>query len=270
MPQRKKRIMIIAGSDPVAGAGIQADLKTVTALGGYAMTAITAVTVQNSLGVSRILSVSPEIVVEQITACLDDVGADVIKLGMLANGEVMRAVIRILKKYPPIPVIADPVMAAGEGGKKLLEQVDAIDLRAFLSSLSLITPNISEAEKLTSSTIYNREDMLISAKKLQSYLSPSGAVLITGGHLAGDIIWDLLYQASGAYHFFKAPRLPDTVGFHGTGCTLASALAMGMAEGMPLKANVDRAIRFVRKSMNEALSLGGGQKLLYYNHKTVD
>ncbi|MBF0449089.1 MAG: bifunctional hydroxymethylpyrimidine kinase/phosphomethylpyrimidine kinase [Magnetococcales bacterium] len=254
-----KKILIIAGSDPTAGAGLQADLKTVTALGGYAMTAVTAITVQDTRAVRQVKPLSADLITEQIETCLADLGADAIKLGMLATAEIVHAVARVLAQYPDIPVVADPVLA-GTGGGRLL---DGPGREAFLTELlphiDLITPNGPEAEALTGLPVNNQEEQRLAAR----HLARSGlAVLLTGGHLPGEQILDLLVEPDGRCQPFFSPRLMAAE-FHGTGCTLASALAMGLAQRIPLPEAVPYALSHLHRAMHGSLALGKGQRLLH-------
>ncbi len=255
----RKKILIIAGSDPTAGAGLQADLKTITALGGYGMTAVTAVTVQDTRQVKKVTPLSADLVAQQIAVCLADMGADAIKLGMLATAEIVQVVAEQLANYPDIPVIADPVLA-GTGGGTLL---DGPGRRAFMDLLlpriTLLTPNGPEAQILTGLSVGNRQEQEAAAHKL----TQSGcSVLLTGGHLPGDPIIDLLVDPSGSVAPFVSRRLTGR-GFHGTGCTLTSALSVGIAHGIPHPKAVESALAYLHRAMKGALTLGAGQQLLY-------
>ena len=252
--QRPVRVLVIAGSDSGGGAGIQGDIKTITALCAYAATAITAVTVQNTNGVSRSHAIPPEIVADQINAVLADIGADAVKTGMLVSAAVVGAVADSLRNYREIPLVVDTVMSA-KGGAALLDDhgVDALQTSLFPLA-SLITPNIPEAERLTGTTIANPEDMITAAERLQRF--GARAVLVKGGHLEGDIVTDILMDGSGVYRF-SAPRL-DNRSSHGTGCALASAIATGLAKGMPLDSAIQMAREFVRGAIAGGLPLGRG------------
>jgi hydroxymethylpyrimidine/phosphomethylpyrimidine kinase len=250
------RVLIIAGSDSGGGAGIQADIKTVTLLGGYASTAITALTAQNTLGVSDVSGVDPGFVREQIRVVLDDIGADAVKIGMLFSREIVRAVAAELEsRAAMIPVILDPVMVA-KGGAALLEK----DARAMLIErlfpiAALVTPNVPEAELLTGRTASDADDLPRLAERLLT-LGPA-AVLVKGGHLEGDTVVDLLRTLDGAEERFEGPRVL-TRSSHGTGCTLASAIATGVAEGLTLSSAIARARRFVQRALETAPGLGQG------------
>lgn len=257
------RILIIAGSDSGGGAGIQADIKTVTALGGYAMTAVTAVTVQNTQGVRAIHDVPTDIVAGQIAAVLEDIGADVIKTGMLASVAIIEAVSAALKAAGPgLPRVVDPVMRA-KGGHALLAADAAQALIAHLvRGAALITPNLPEAEVLTGKKIKTVTDMEAAVSDLRRL--GAAAVLLKGGHLDGDRVVDLLITADDIFRF-EDSRI-DSVATHGTGCTLASAVAAGLADKMPLRAAVERARAYVRKAILTAPGFGRGHGPLNHGH----
>jgi len=248
------RVLICAGSDSGGGAGIQADIKSVTALGGFAATAITALTAQNTLGVQGVLGVAPDFIKLQIGVVLDDIGADAIKTGMLADSVTIAAVIEALAAHPDIPLIADPVMVA-KGGHPLLAPEAVATLRALLlPRAALITPNIPEAEALTGLAIATVADMHRAAEALLR--AGVRAVLLKGGHGSGAVLTDLLATPEGI-EAFESPRLA-TRHTHGTGCTLASAIAAGIAQGMGLRAAVVRGRAYVRAAMLAAPGFGAG------------
>ncbi|MEO5345570.1 MAG: bifunctional hydroxymethylpyrimidine kinase/phosphomethylpyrimidine kinase [Magnetococcus sp. YQC-9] len=253
------RVLIVAGSDPVAGAGLQADLKVVTALGGYAMTAVTAITVQDTRSVKRVVPLDPLLVAEQMRACLEEIGADGIKLGMLANRAITQAVAEVLTDYPEIPLVADPVLA-GTGGGILLE-AGGLDCyrETLMPRVTLLTPNLPEAAALTGLVVESPEGMQRAASELRRL--GAGAVLVKGGHLEGEVARDWLESAAGGC-WFEDARLPGS-GFHGTGCTLASAIATGLAQGMEMVAAIERGRAWLRAAMVGSLALGGGQRLLW-------
>jgi hydroxymethylpyrimidine/phosphomethylpyrimidine kinase len=254
-----KKILIVAGSDPTAGAGAQADLKTVTALGGYAMTVITAITVQDTSKVYKVKPVSADLVAQQMAVCLGDIGADAIKLGMLATSDIVEAVAEQLAAHPDIPVIADPVLA-GTGGGELLDGLGrAKFMDLLLPHIDLITPNAPEAQTLTGLPVTNQQEQEQAARKLAGY---GCGVLLTGGHLPGEKIVDILLDKADNLHQFTSQRL-DGATFHGTGCTLASAIAVDMARGIPLHEGVESALAYLHKAMVGSLALGGGQRLLH-------
>ncbi len=249
------RVLIVAGSDSGGGAGIQADIKTVTALGGFAATALTALTAQNTLGVHAVHAVPLDFIARQIEVVLTDIGADVIKTGMLGSSGVIETVCQALERYAPgIPVVVDPVMVA-KGGHPLLaaEAVDTLR-RQLLPRAAVITPNLPEAEALSGMTIATVADMRVAALALLALGVP--AVLLKGGHLPGDDVVDILATPDGI-EAFPAPRIP-TRHTHGTGCTMASAVAVGLAQKMPLRDAVVRARAYVRAAIASAPGYGGG------------
>jgi hydroxymethylpyrimidine/phosphomethylpyrimidine kinase len=251
----KGRVLIIAGSDSGGGAGIQADIKAVTALRGFAMTAITALTAQNTLGVHGVMGVPIDFIRQQIAVVLDDLGADAIKTGMLHAVPVIEAVCdELAARARGIPLVADPVMVA-KGGHPLLAP-DAVEtLKARLLPLAtVITPNLPEAEVLAGRPIRTVDDMREAASALRALGVP--AVLLKGGHLEGNILTDLLVTAEGTEEF-STPRI-DTRHTHGTGCTLASAIAAGLAQGMSLRDAVTRARAYVLAAIAAAPGYGAG------------
>jgi hydroxymethylpyrimidine/phosphomethylpyrimidine kinase len=257
------RVLIIAGSDSGGGAGIQADIKTVTALGGYAMTAITAVTVQNTLGVKSFHEVPTDVVQGQIIAVLEDIGADVIKTGMLASVPIIEAVAAALKAAGPnLPRVVDPVMRA-KGGHALLPDAAATALiEKLVKGAALITPNLPEAEALTGRVIKTEANMMAAVPALRSL--GATAVLLKGGHLEGPRVVDMLITADDIIRF-EDSRI-DSTATHGTGCTLASGIAAGLADKMPLPEAVARARAYVRKAMLTAPGLGKGHGPLNHGH----
>jgi hydroxymethylpyrimidine/phosphomethylpyrimidine kinase len=248
------RVLILAGSDSGGGAGVQADIKTVTALGGYAATAITAVTVQNTLGVYAVHPIPPAIIEAQARAVLDDIGADAIKTGMLGNAEVVELVARVLDSARGIPAVIDPVMVA-KGGQALLEDRAAGALRTLLiPRAALLTPNAPEAAALTGRTVETLDDLRAAGEALLTL--GAGAVLMKGGHIAGEAVIDLLMTPGGETRF-EAARI-ETRHTHGTGCTLASACATGLAQGLPLAEAVARAWAYVQEAIARAPGFGAG------------
>jgi hydroxymethylpyrimidine/phosphomethylpyrimidine kinase len=257
------RVLIVAGSDSGGGAGIQADIKTVTALGGFAATAITALTAQNTLGVHHIQPVDPAFVEQQMVAVLDDIGADIIKIGMLLDAAMVRHVAKVIGTRADVPrVVLDPVMVA-KGGASLLEDEAVQVLREQLIPLAwLVTPNIPEAETLTGIAVTNPADMA----KAGAAILAMGAknALIKGGHLEGDLLTDLLVTPQGNVSF-EATRI-DSVHTHGTGCTLASAIATGLAQGSDLALSVAAAQAYVREAIRTAPEYGAGHGPLNHGH----
>lgn len=257
------RVLIVAGSDSGGGAGIQADIKTVTALGGYAATAITALTAQDTHDVHGVVGVEPGFIRKQMEVVLADIGADAIKLGMLHDGAVIETVCELLEAGAAgIPVVADPVMVA-KGGARLLSEDAVATLRSRLLPLSrIVTPNIPEAEVITGMSIRGESDRREAAARILDL--GVGAVLLKGGHMTGGTVTDLLVTAADS-HVFEHPRI-DTTSTHGTGCTLASAIATGLARGRDLPDAVGRAIDYVVEAIRRAPGFGSGHGPLDHGH----
>ncbi len=259
------RVLVIAGSDSGGGAGIQADIKTITALGGYAATAITALTAQDTFGVNGVHAVPPAFVRAQMRAVLDDIGADAVKTGMLGDAAMIGAICDELAPLAGnVPVVVDPVMVA-KGGARLLEEA-AVEtlLRRLLPLAAVLTPNLPEAQALLGYSV-DAAAMGEAAEALRAL--GAAAVLLKGGHLPGDEVVDVLATSAGTA-WFRAPRIA-TSSTHGTGCTLASAIAAGLAQGMALHHAVARARAYVRAALATAPGFGGGHGPL--NHAvTVD
>jgi hydroxymethylpyrimidine/phosphomethylpyrimidine kinase len=255
VPAPMARVLAVAGSDSGGGAGIQADIKTISALGGYALTAVTALTAQNTEGVFGVHPVPPNFIREQIRLVLEDIGADAIKTGMLHSAEVIRAVVEELARLAPdLPLVVDPVMVA-KGGHRLLEPSAIAAVRELLlPRAALLTPNLPEAEALSGRAISGLQQMSEAGRALLAL--GAEAVLMKGGHLEGPQVTDLLVTPAGV-RAFSHPR-QDTSATHGTGCTLASAIATGLAQGMALEAAVERGIAFVAAAMAQAPGLGKG------------
>ena len=251
----KGRVLIVAGSDSGGGAGIQADIKAVTAMGGFAATAITALTAQNTMGVHGVVPVDPAFIAQQIEVVLTDIGADAVKTGMLHSAEVIVAVVAAAKKLARgVPLVVDPVMVA-KGGHRLLEGAAEAALREqLLPMAALLTPNLPEAEALAGFPVRVEADMRRAADRLLAL--GAKAVLMKGGHLEGDRVIDLLVQ-DGRVDRFEDARIPSR-STHGTGCTLASAIAAGLAQTMNLVDAVARARSYVRKAIETAPGYGQG------------
>jgi hydroxymethylpyrimidine/phosphomethylpyrimidine kinase len=249
------RVLIVAGSDSGGGAGIQADIKAVTAMGGFAMTAVTAITVQNTLGVHGIHEIPLDIVAGQMRVVLEDIGADAIKTGMLHNADIVEAVAEELSREEAGPVlIVDPVMIA-KGGAALLEASATSAIREVLVPLAtLVTPNVPEAEVLTNRKIVDVDGQKAAADALLGL--GAEAVLVKGGHLPGDIIFDVLATQE-TIQVFSSPRI-DTRHTHGTGCTLASAISGLLAQGVDLTVAVETARDFVHEAIRTAPGFGKG------------
>ena len=252
MAERLGRVLIIAGSDSGGGAGVQADIKTVTMLGGYAASAITALTVQNTLSVTAIHLIPPGLIEAQARAVLDDIGADVIKIGML--GGAAQAVSRLLDDWPGIPTVVDPVMAAKDG--TALADAGAIEAlkSLFMTRAALLTPNALEAAALTGLAVESTDDLRRAGEALLA--AGCRAVLMKGGHVPGDTVVDVLMSSAGETTF-EGSRIVSRH-THGTGCTLASACAVGLAQGLALEAAVARAWGYTAEAIRHAPGLGGG------------
>jgi hydroxymethylpyrimidine/phosphomethylpyrimidine kinase len=247
------RVLIIAGSDSGGGAGIQADIKTVTMLGGYAATAITAVTVQNTHGVHGVHPLPLDVIEAQARAVLDDIGADAVKTGMLGSVEVVERVAAILDTTSA-PAVVDPVMVA-KGGARLLEDRAVAAVRTLMiPRAALLTPNAPEAEALTGLVVADLDGQRRAGEALLAL--GARAVLMKGGHIAGATVIDLLLTPDGET-VLEADRL-ETRHTHGTGCTLASACAAGIALGQPLEIAVAEAWAYVAEAIRRAPGLGGG------------
>jgi hydroxymethylpyrimidine/phosphomethylpyrimidine kinase len=248
------RILSIAGSDSGGGAGIQADIKAITALDGFAMTAITALTAQNTVGVVDILDVPPEFLRRQIRCVLEDLGADAFKTGMLGRVESIQVVTEEITRYNRIPFVLDPVMIA-KGGAALLAPDAVSALSDLLLPLStLLTPNIPEAETLLDRRIETVDDMVAAGHTLRNKGVP--AVLVKGGHMSGPLLSDVLVDGDGV-EIFTTERV-ETRHTHGTGCTLASAIATRLAQGYPLRAAVQEARTYLLKAIAHAPGYGAG------------
>ena len=250
----KSKILIIAGSDSSGGAGIQADIKTVTSLGSYAMTAVTAVTSQNTTGVISIAPISGKEISKQIEFTSKDIKPDVIKIGMLNSTAVINSVLKSLKKINIKKIILDPVMVA-KGGTKLINNKSIKILKSkLMKKVTLITPNIPEAEILTQKKINNVEDMIFSAKILIDLGAKN--VLIKGGHLKSKIMYDVFLNKKETY-IFKNKKI-FSKNTHGTGCTLSSAIATYYSCGKTLKKSCEMAIKYVNHAIGTGPKYGKG------------
>jgi len=252
--QPKSKILIIAGSDSSGGAGIQADIKTVTALGSYAMTAITAVTSQNTTGVKSIVSIEPKEISNQIIFTSRDIKPDVIKIGMLHSSRVIESVIKSLDKVKVKKVILDPVMVAKGGAKLIDDRAIKLLKDKFIKKVLLITPNIPEAEILTKTKIKSKEDMIFAANKLIEFGARN--VLIKGGHLNSKIVQDILVSKTDI-KIFNSQRY-KTKNTHGTGCTLSSAIATFLSCGKSIKKSCELGIKYVNSAIKTNPRYGKG------------
>ena len=257
------RVLIIAGSDSGGGAGIQADIKTVTMLDAFAMTAVTALTAQNTEGVFGVLPIAPAFIRQQIEVVLDDIGADALKTGMLHDAAVIETVAAVIaERAAAVPLVVDPVMVA-KGGAPLIEDgaIGALK-RLLVPYAAVLTPNLPEAEILAGHTIGDLAAMQAAATELLAL--GCRAVLLKGGHLPGDTVYDVLATAAGL-RIWDSSRI-DSRHTHGTGCTLASAIAAGLAQGMAIEPAVERARLYVQRAIASAPGLGHGHGPLDHAH----
>jgi hydroxymethylpyrimidine/phosphomethylpyrimidine kinase len=248
-PHRYTRVLSIAGSDSGGGAGIQADLKTFAALGCYGMTAITALTAQNTLGVSAIHGVPPEMLKAQLCAVFDDIGVDAVKIGMLHAPDIVRTVAWALKRYQVQRVVLDPVMVATSGDTLITPMTVQVLVDELFPLATVITPNLDEAALLLSRTIESAHELEAAARDLLAMGAP--AVLLKGGHLPGIEVADLLVTGAGPVQRLASPRI-ESRNTHGTGCTLSSAIAAHLALGEPL----EQAVALARSYILQAIEHG--------------
>jgi hydroxymethylpyrimidine/phosphomethylpyrimidine kinase len=245
--------LTIAGSDSGGGAGIQADLKTFAALGVYGTSAITAVTAQNTLGVRGWEAVSESLVVAQIEAVVEDIGAEAVKIGMLATAGIVRAIERAIVRLGLRRIVIDPVMIA-KGGDRLLREDAIVALRTLLSHAHVVTPNIPEAEVLTGLRIRTLDEMREAGRRILA--TGPRVVLVKGGHAEGPESIDVACTAKGEFEL-RGPRLPGR-NTHGTGCTLSSAIAAHLAQDLPDEASLQRARAYLEGAIRNAPGIGGG------------
>jgi hydroxymethylpyrimidine/phosphomethylpyrimidine kinase len=251
----KGRVLIVAGSDSGGGAGIQADIKAVTAMGAFAATAVTALTAQDTTGVHGVVPIEPAFIARQIEVVLADIGADALKTGMLHSAEVITTAAASFRKHAAqAPLVVDPVMVAKGGHRLLLSEAEAALRDVLVPIAALLTPNLPEAEVLAGFPVRNEADMRRAAEKLAAL--GAKAVLMKGGHLEGDRVIDLLFH-EGRFDRFEDARIQSR-STHGTGCTLASAIAAGLAQKMTLLDAVARARRYVRRAIETAPGYGRG------------
>lgn len=256
--------LTIAGSDSSGGAGIQADIKTMMANGVYAMSAITALTAQNTTGVTGIMEVTPEFLSLQLEAIFTDIYPDAIKTGMVSSSELIKTIASTLKKYEAKRIVVDPVMVATSGSKLISDEAIETLKKELLSLATVITPNIPEAEVLSEMSIENEDDMVEAAKKI--YEEYGCNVLCKGGHQVNDAN-DLLFTAEGPV-WFKGKRI-DNPNTHGTGCTLSSAIASNLAKGESLETAVKNAKDYISGALAAMLDLGKGSGPLAHNYKLI-
>ncbi|MDO9515565.1 MAG: bifunctional hydroxymethylpyrimidine kinase/phosphomethylpyrimidine kinase [Syntrophales bacterium] len=247
------RVLTIAGSDSGGGAGIQADLKTITALGGFGMSVITALTAQNTLGVHGIHEVPTDFIEKQFDAVATDIGVDAAKTGMLSSSEIMLVVAEKIKQYGIEKLVVDPVMVAKGGAMLIRQEAKQTLIDRLLPLAFVITPNIPEAEELTGMKIATVDDMQEAAVSI--YRMGAKNVFLKGGHMSGDA-FDLLYDGTN-FHQFVSERV-DTKNTHGTGCTTSAAIATGLAQGMNVYEAVSRAKEYITEAIRSSLTIGGG------------
>lgn len=251
--RKMKTALSIAGSDSCGGAGIQADIKTMTMNGVYAMSAITALTAQNTTGVSAILEVTPQFLGQQLDAIFEDIVPDAIKIGMVSSVGLIEMIADKLKTYGAKNIVVDPVMVATSGSQLIDENAIDILKKELIPLAKVITPNIPEAEILADRSIKNEEDMILAAKNISE--TYHCAVLCKGGHSINDAN-DLLYL-DGTYEWFYGKRI-DNPNTHGTGCTLSSAIASNLAKGFDLTTSVQRAKNYISHALEAMLDFGKG------------
>lgn len=248
-----KTALTIAGSDSSGGAGIQADIKTMTANGVFAMSAVTALTAQNTTGVTGIMEVSPEFLKEQIDCIFTDIRPDAVKIGMVSSAELIRAIAEKLKEYQAENIVVDPVMVATSGAKLISDDAIGTLKEALLPMADILTPNIPEAEVLSGMEVKTEEDMVKAAEKISR--TYHCAVLLKGGHQLNDAN-DLLCRGE-EHRWFYGKRI-DNPNTHGTGCTLSSAIASNLAKGFDMETAVERAKAYISGALGVMLDLGKG------------
>ena len=248
-----KTAVTIAGSDSSGGAGIQADIKTMIANGVYAMSAITALTAQNTTGVTAIMEVTPGFLGEELDNIFTDIYPDAVKIGMVSSGALIEKIADKLEEYKAENIVVDPVMVATSGAKLISDEAIGVLKQRLLPIASVLTPNIPEAEVLAEMDIHTADDMIEAARKISDKYHC--AVLCKGGHKLNDAN-DLLY-ADGAYRWFNGKRI-DNPNTHGTGCTLSSAIASNLAKGFSLEESVERAKEYISGALAAMLDLGKG------------
>lgn len=257
-----KKVLTIAGSDCSGGAGIQADIKTITAHKMYAMSAITALTAQNTTGVYDVMEASPEFVGEQLDCIFKDIRPDAVKIGMVSNSKIIEVIVEKLKEYEATNIVVDPVMVSTSGSKLLSEEAMETLINKLLPLGTVITPNIPEAEQLCDFKIKNQEDMVRAANCISKMLG--GAILIKGGHLT-ETADDLLYVDNKEY-WYKIKRV-DNENTHGTGCTLSSAIACNLAAGYDLNDSIRNAKEYITGALKTNLNLGQGSGPLDHTYR---
>ena len=257
------RVLSIAGSDSGGGAGIQADLKTFVALGCYGMTAITALTAQNTLGVRSIHPVPPTMLRDQIDAVIEDIGVDAVKIGMLHAADIVRTVAGSIDRHGLRRVVLDPVMMSTSGARLIDDDAQAVLVRELFCRATLVTPNLDEAGLLVGRPLASEADMEAAAREMHAM--GASAVLLKGGHLAGDTVSDLLLERDAQPRWMRAPRIA-TANTHGTGCTLSSAIAAQLALGAELPQAVELARAYVRGALEAGAAVRTGAGSGPLNH----
>ena len=267
-PARYARVLSIAGSDSGGGAGIQADLKTFSALGCYGMTAITAITAQNTQGVRAIHGVPTDMLRAQIDAVAEDIGVDAVKVGMLHGPEVVRVVVKAIARHQMLQVVLDPVMVATSGDRLMADETVNVLVQELFPLVTVITPNLDEAALLLGRAIDGADALHDAASALLALGAP--AVLLKGGHLPGDLVIDVLALAGGGRLRLQSPRIPTHNG-HGTGCTLSSAIAAHLALGLPLPQAVEQARAYILGAIAAGADVhtGRGQGPLNHGYAPV-
>ncbi|MCI5751370.1 MAG: bifunctional hydroxymethylpyrimidine kinase/phosphomethylpyrimidine kinase [Oscillospiraceae bacterium] len=253
------KVLSVAGSDSSGGAGIQADIKTISAFNLYAETAITALTAQNTMGVTDILGTPADFLEKQLTAVFEDIFPDAVKIGMIYSAENAEAIAEALEKYHARNVVTDTVLISTSGRRLLSEDAQKILMERIFPLSDLITPNLPEAEALTGISVKDTEDMKKAAVMLSEQVR--GGVLVKGGHLEGKAA-DLLYYG-GKFTFFETDRI-NSSNTHGTGCTLSSAIACGLARGLSMEESVQHAKDYITRAISAGLDLGKGNGPLYH------
>ena len=266
-----KTALTIAGSDCSGGAGIQADIKTMTMNGVYAMSVITALTAQNTTGVTGIMEVSPEFLKKQLDAVFTDIFPDAVKIGMVSSPELIEVIAERLTFYKAKNIVVDPVMVATSGAKLISDDAVDVLVKRLMPMATVITPNIPEGEILSGINITSREDMEAAAKIISQRISTSSAktvsVLLKGGHSICDAD-DLLYS-DGHIYWYKGTRI-DNPNTHGTGCTLSSAIASMLAIGVPLEDGISEAKTYITGALEAGLDLGSGSGPLMHNYQLFE
>jgi hydroxymethylpyrimidine/phosphomethylpyrimidine kinase len=258
-----KTVMTIAGSDSGGGAGIQADLKTFAALGVYGTSVITAVTAQNTLRVTAVHEIPPEVVAAQIDAVVADIGADAVKTGMLASAPIIEVVAAKVREHRLPNLVVDPIMVAKSGAPLLRQEAVAILRDLLLPLATVVTPNLPEAGILVGRSLRDGDDIRRAAREIVGL--GARAVVMKGGHGGGDVVVDVLFDGAN-FREYTAPRI-DTSSTHGTGCTFASAIAAGLARGLSVEEAVAQAKEYVTAALRNAQAIGGGHGPVHHFYR---